>query len=68
MRVSRRSPDSKDDVAGIVKKVVTYQQITFLNLFERKGSLEHFIKSDDLDSSEEKQIDMYGNGGISLNG
>ena len=66
--MSRRSPGSKDDVAGIVKKVETYQQITFLNLFEHKESFEHFIKSDDLDSSEEKQIDMYGNGGISLNG
>ena len=66
--MSRRSPGSKDDVAGIVKKVETYQQITFLNLFEHKESFAHFIKSDDLDSSEEKQIDMYGNGGISLNG
>jgi len=40
--------ETKDDVAGIVDKVRTCQQITVHNLFELEDSLEHFIESVDL--------------------
>ena len=59
-RVSRRDPDNKDAVAGIVEKVGTHQQTSFLDLSELKDILVDFIKSDDFDYSAAKQIDMYG--------
>ena len=60
VRVYRRSPDNKDEVAGIIENVGTQHQNPFLNFSELQEILKHFIKSDDTDYSEAKQIDICG--------
>lgn len=60
VRVYRRSPDNKDEVAGIIENVGTQHQNSFLNFSELQESLKHFINSDDADYSEAKQIDICG--------
>ena len=70
VRVYRKNPDNRNDVTGIIEKVGSRYKSTFLDLPELQESLEHFIKSDDLDEaaySEAKQIDMYGYDPVSLN-
>jgi hypothetical protein len=70
VRVYRKNPDNKNDVAGTVEKIGTHHKCTFMDLPELHESLEHFIKSDDLDEvtySEAKQLDMYGYDLMSLN-
>jgi hypothetical protein len=67
VRVYRRDPDNKDKVAGIIEKVGTQNQKSFLNISGLEESLKHFIKSDDIDYPEAKQIDMHGHSEIHIN-
>jgi len=60
VRVYRRNPDNKDEVAGIIEKVGTQHQSSFLDISELQESLTHFIKSDDIDYSEAQQTATYG--------
>ena len=62
VRVYRRSPDNKDDVAGIVEKVGTQQKQAFQDIAGLQESLGHFITSDNSEYpiyTKAKQIDMY---------
>jgi len=60
VRVYRRNPDNENEVAGIIEKVGTQHQSSFLDISELQESLKHFIKSDDIDYSEAQQTDTYG--------
>ena len=44
VHVYRRNPDNKNEVAGIIEKVGTQHQSSFLDLSELEESLEHLIK------------------------
>ena len=50
---------SMEKVAGIIEKVGTQHQNSFLDLSELQESLTHFIKSDDIDYPEAQQADTY---------
>ena len=56
VRVYRRNPDNKDEVAGIIGKVGTRHQTSFQNLFGLQEYFERLINTDD---SEEKQIACF---------
>ena len=48
VRVYRRNPDNKNEVAGIIEKVGTQHQNSFLDLSELQESLKNSIKLDDM--------------------
>jgi len=56
VRVYRRDSDNTNEVAGIIEKVDTRQQHSFIDLSELQDTLERFIKSDD---AETRQPDVY---------
>jgi hypothetical protein len=59
VRVYRRNSDKKDVAAGIIEKVGT-SHYSFLDLSELMNSLEYFIKSNDLDISDSREVVMCG--------
>lgn len=50
VRVYRRDSDNTNEVAGIIEKVDTRQQHSFIDLSELQDALEQFIKSDDAET------------------
>lgn len=63
VRVYRRKLNNKNEVAGIIEKVGTQHQNSFLSLSELQEFLEHLIKSD---YSETKQIDCTARGTVTM--
>jgi len=57
VRVYRSDSDNNNEVAGIVEKVETRQQHSFIDLSELQDTLEQFIKSDD---AEKRLPDLCG--------
>jgi len=51
-------------VAGIVEKVGTRQQHSFIDLSELQKTLERFIEADDLETG---QVDPYSHGELVMN-
>ena len=64
VRVYRRDSDNKNEVAGIVEKVETRQQHSFIDLSELQKTLERFIEADD---PETGQVDLYNHGELAMN-
>lgn len=50
VRVYRRDSDNNNEVAGIIEKVDTRQQHSFIDLSELQDALEQFINSDDAET------------------
>lgn len=64
VRVYRRDSDNKNEVAGIVEKVGTRQQHSFIDLSELQNTLERFIEADE---PETNRVDPYFHGELAMN-
>ena len=50
VRIYRRDSDNTNEVAGIIEKIDTRQQHSFVDLSELQDTLVQFIKSDDAET------------------